>query len=555
VSLCIAKCLSSTDTSCVVLSTSVSALLLYICPAPGPHSQPAPPDTPEHASALLLFLAAALKQAEQECARAAAWPKTALWAANPDLNHLRDLIDFYTAADPMEVLKAAFNHGPVFADSPASSSYSSDASGGTGSSTAAEGATPAATAAVAEVPSVVCTAFVIAGGLITAPEETFSLLHKCFSMDAAAKQQQQQQEEDQKQEELSAAFNHISNSSNSSSSSSVQANHNGCAADAAADTKAAFPCVAFESPAAPAPDGAAAAAAAGIGQHSLQQPGDHKQQQQEQQQQGQQFPDQEGLQQQQQQQQQQQEDVVKVFVSLMIAQVDTALDLVINSSSSSRQVDSSQLQQAAEVAAATASHSSIVQLAFLLSVVVGGLALKMLYEVFIQEQGLQDFLQALSMQGPGPQGSAAGSQAARQGSAAEAPAGDDLAAGPEGSGAQADAAEGLPSPEGAPVQLWLQQCGVVQAALLVTEIQALHDSVLTALLGAQLGWSGYVEQQQHQAVAQQQQQLRGLGAQQQQQAEGVAMPNDPSLGFRQKAKREITQQVRSVEDRHRCIPV
>jgi len=90
------------------------------------HSQPAPPDTPEHASALLLFLAAALKQAEQECQPVVALPAGGSWRLNPSLSNCKALVDFYACAS----IEAMFQHyGHPASDSDSSSSASSDSIG------------------------------------------------------------------------------------------------------------------------------------------------------------------------------------------------------------------------------------------------------------------------------------------------------------------------------------------------------------------------------------------------------------------------------------------
>jgi hypothetical protein len=65
---------------------------------------PPPPDTPAHASALLLFLAAALKQAEQECEPPFKHCQDSVWALNPTLEGLKTLVDFYACPNPSEGL-------------------------------------------------------------------------------------------------------------------------------------------------------------------------------------------------------------------------------------------------------------------------------------------------------------------------------------------------------------------------------------------------------------------------------------------------------------------
>jgi hypothetical protein len=69
-----------------------------------PCSVPPPPDTPAHASALLLFLAAALKQAKQECEPRFKNSQGSVWALNPTLEGLKTLVDFYACPNPSKGL-------------------------------------------------------------------------------------------------------------------------------------------------------------------------------------------------------------------------------------------------------------------------------------------------------------------------------------------------------------------------------------------------------------------------------------------------------------------
>jgi hypothetical protein len=73
-------------------------------PPPPPCSVPPPPDTPAHASALLLFLAAALKQAKQECEPRFKNSQGSVWALNPTLEGLKTLVDFYACPNPSKGL-------------------------------------------------------------------------------------------------------------------------------------------------------------------------------------------------------------------------------------------------------------------------------------------------------------------------------------------------------------------------------------------------------------------------------------------------------------------
>jgi hypothetical protein len=67
-------------------------------------SQPLPPDTPEHASALLLFLAAALRQVEQECQPPSCRPSASSWQLNPSLSNCKSLLDFYACPRVQDLL-------------------------------------------------------------------------------------------------------------------------------------------------------------------------------------------------------------------------------------------------------------------------------------------------------------------------------------------------------------------------------------------------------------------------------------------------------------------
>ena len=78
--------------------------LVLLCVHTAPRSQPSPPDTPEHASALLLFLAAALRRVEQEC-----HPEPDFFLQwlpdDQDLAAERHLLDLCLCLDPQQSLQ------------------------------------------------------------------------------------------------------------------------------------------------------------------------------------------------------------------------------------------------------------------------------------------------------------------------------------------------------------------------------------------------------------------------------------------------------------------
>jgi len=527
------------------LDTPPTVLLYHLSTLFLPGSQPAPPDTPEHASALLLFLAAALKQAEQECDIPLKHQQESAWALNPTMDVLKTLIDFTACPEPLGALQQLYGQlSSVLA-----------ASGSTVANLGEPGATENPVLRALSI------GFQLAQPPAASPQQFECHMQQqelaqqqnqrqaeqqpdCHrqQQEPAEQQQQEPAEQQQGQQPVHAAAGSSSSNSSSSTSSAAASSPAPTAGDVYARLLHMF---AAEHHGAP----AAAAAAPAL----------------------------DGTTTQQQQQQQQQQaaavaEVVKDIITLMDSflnelvsaqqqvpeqppctspadsaaapanAADAAIVAPDNASTDAAQgVASTGSAETVNACAAgtlgrdsdptssssssssgidddvfdnpTASLSSIKRarsLAALITTVTGSLAFKLLLETLRQVFG------EWPTQGSGPQGSAAGLQAASpQGSAAEAPAGD-LAAGPEGSGAQADAAEGLPAPEGASVQLWLQQCGVVQAALLVTEIQALYDTVVTALLAASEKWQWVQQQQQQQQQEQQQQQPEGNEQQEQQ---------------------------------------